>query len=246
MARPAPQAMMAPVKQEVEVIVLSERWGVLTQHGVERRRLRASQGRLGRLTVSAAKAPTNDAIPFGRNSIVELAIGSFHDDSSRGTVEVNFSAHVDTDEVLADLNESSTHTQVGEDDFDWSENEHVPLEAPGGTVPIIQSLLRRLTDTIDAVGGLQEFAEIFEFEPEELEMWVSGLSMPAPEKIVSLLDVDYVLTRARLIWSGAVAITWLESENSYLEGAYPIDVLLSEGPVRVIEALELAASGAFL
>lgn len=47
-----------------------------------------------------------------------------------------------------------------------------------------------------------------------------------------------VYARARLVWGGDAPGMWLESPNVFLGGARPLDVLLTDGPTRVLEALE--------
>lgn len=58
-----------------------------------------------------------------------------------------------------------------------------------------------------------------------------------------LIDLEHVLARVRLVWSGESAVTWLESANAYLGGARPIDVLRLQGPGPVLEALDAASWG---
>jgi uncharacterized protein (DUF2384 family) len=53
-----------------------------------------------------------------------------------------------------------------------------------------------------------------------------------------LIDLEHVIARARLVWGDTAATTWLESANSYLDGARPIDVLQISGPAPVLEALD--------
>lgn len=49
---------------------------------------------------------------------------------------------------------------------------------------------------------------------------------------------DEVYAHACLVWVEEVARTWLESANAFLSGARPLDVLQTEGAVRVLEALD--------
>lgn len=73
--------------------------------------------------------------------------------------------------------------------------------------------------------------------------WIKGEERPGPKAAPLLIDLEHVLARARLVWGEQAALTWLESGNSYLEGARPIDVLQASGPARVLDALDAEAWG---
>lgn len=51
-----------------------------------------------------------------------------------------------------------------------------------------------------------------------------------------------VQTRARLVWGADAADVWLISYNTFL-GARPVDVVATEGPDRVLAALDAEAAG---
>ncbi len=72
-----------------------------------------------------------------------------------------------------------------------------------------------------------------------------GEETPGPENMRALIDLDYVVARAEMVWPTDVALEWLEGANSYLDGARPIDVLKLRGPTEVIDALDAALSGSF-
>ncbi|MCJ0907059.1 antitoxin Xre/MbcA/ParS toxin-binding domain-containing protein [Rhodococcus sp. ARC_M6] len=71
----------------------------------------------------------------------------------------------------------------------------------------------------------------------QLLRWAAGEQRPGPGAAPLLIDLEHVLARARLVWGGAAARTWLESANVYLGGARPIDVIRVSGPALVLEAL---------
>jgi putative toxin-antitoxin system antitoxin component (TIGR02293 family) len=75
--------------------------------------------------------------------------------------------------------------------------------------------------------------------------WRRGEERPSFVASRRLLDLDHVLARALLLWEEPVARDWLESPNGYLNGARPIDVLMTRGSGEVTDALDAAQSGAF-
>jgi uncharacterized protein (DUF2384 family) len=59
----------------------------------------------------------------------------------------------------------------------------------------------------------------------------------------SLIDLEHVPARARLVWAEPAAKTWIVSANAHLEGARPIDMLAARGPGPVLDVLDTGAWG---
>jgi uncharacterized protein (DUF2384 family) len=65
------------------------------------------------------------------------------------------------------------------------------------------------------------------------------------EAAARLLDLDAVLSHAMLLWEEPVVRVWLDSANPHLDGARPVDVLMTRGSSPVLEALNAEWAGAF-
>jgi len=98
---------------------------------------------------------------------------------------------------------------------------------------------------IDSYGGVTKVAKALGVAKSQPSRWRDGLERPGVETAQRLQDLDYVLSRAQLVWAPQVAVTWLESSNGFLDGARPIDVLMTRGPAEVLGALDATMSGAF-
>jgi len=83
-----------------------------------------------------------------------------------------------------------------------------------------------------------ELARWIGVSPSQTSRWASGKERPGPAAAAALIDLEHVFSRARLVWGGDAARIWLESPNAFLSGARPSDVLLTEGPARILEALD--------
>jgi len=83
-----------------------------------------------------------------------------------------------------------------------------------------------------------ELARWIGVSPSQTSRWASGHERPGPAAAAALIDLEHVYSRARLVWGGDAARIWLESPNAFLSGAKPSDVLLTEGPARILEALD--------
>ena len=55
--------------------------------------------------------------------------------------------------------------------------------------------------------------------------------------------LNLVRARAREVWSPETARIWMESSNVFLGGARPVDVVVLEGPERVLRTLDAEAWG---
>lgn len=83
-----------------------------------------------------------------------------------------------------------------------------------------------------------ELARLVGVSASQTSRWASGEEWPGPAAAPALIDLEHVLARARLVWGGESARIWMESANAFLGGARPLDVLRTEGPARILEALD--------
>jgi uncharacterized protein (DUF2384 family) len=59
-------------------------------------------------------------------------------------------------------------------------------------------------------------------------------------------DLAVVLARAVLLWAPETAASWLFGSNGHLDGARPIDLLLTgAGAALVLDAFDAARGGAY-
>ena len=96
---------------------------------------------------------------------------------------------------------------------------------------------QRVTYLSEVFSGTR-LAKLIGVSPSQTSRWASGTERPSPAAAPALIDLEHVYARARLVWGGDTARIWLESANAFLGGARPIDVLITEGPMRVLEALD--------
>jgi Protein of unknown function (DUF2384) len=100
-------------------------------------------------------------------------------------------------------------------------------------------------DFVVGVLGNHRTAELLGTADSQPSRWRSGQEVPGPAIAAKLLDLDHVLARLLLVWSGDVAFDWLSGPNPHLEGSRPIDVLAIRGPSEVVAALDADNAGAY-
>lgn len=81
--------------------------------------------------------------------------------------------------------------------------------------------------------------------PSQPSRWRSGKEAPGPQASRLLVDLDHVLASLLQVWTPDVAADWLQSANSYLDGARPIDVLRLRGSAEVVDAVRAEAAGSY-
>lgn len=100
--------------------------------------------------------------------------------------------------------------------------------------PLSAQRVRYLTE----VFSLTQLAKLIGVSASQTSRWASGEERPGPAAAPVLIDLEHVLARARLVWGGDSARIWMESANAFLNAARPLDVVRTDGPARVLEALD--------
>lgn len=99
---------------------------------------------------------------------------------------------------------------------------------------------------VEVVGGTRRTADLLDVAASQPSRWVSGESVPGPAQARMLVDLEYVLTHALLVWAdAAVARDWLTSPNAHLDGARPVDWIRVQGTAEVVDALRAEAAGTY-
>lgn len=96
-----------------------------------------------------------------------------------------------------------------------------------------------------ALGGKSALARAMGVSASQPTQWIKGAERPSLENARVIVDLDYVVARAGLLWKPPVVQSWLVGRNAFLGGARPIDVVKMEGSGRVIDALDQELSGAY-
>ena len=117
--------------------------------------------------------------------------------------------------------------------------------APKASTPGPAWAPRQRAEFVVGVLGNHRTAELLGTADSQPSRWRSGQEVPGPATAAKLLDLDHVLARLLLVWSGDVAFDWLSGSNPHLEGARPIDVLMIRGPSEVVAALDADDIGSY-
>lgn len=104
---------------------------------------------------------------------------------------------------------------------------------------------QRAATVAEAIGNRAKLAKLLAVSPSQPTRWIDGTETPNPTNAQTIVDLDYVVARAGLLWKPAVITEWLNGHNAFLDGARPIDVIKIHGSATVIDALDQELSGAY-
>lgn len=99
-------------------------------------------------------------------------------------------------------------------------------------------------ESLIALLGNNRVAGLLGVSKSQPSRWRSGEEGMSPESARRVTDLEYVISRLGQVYPGAVAETWLTSQNAHL-GARPADVLRLRGAGPVIAAVDAEEEGAF-
>ena len=104
----------------------------------------------------------------------------------------------------------------------------------------------RARSAAEALGGRARFADALGVPDSQCARWIRGEDSPNAENARAIVDLEYVVARARLLWGDDETVNlWLNGHNAFLGGARPIDAMMTRGVFPVIDALDQEMAGAF-
>ena len=110
---------------------------------------------------------------------------------------------------------------------------------------VLNQAQQRTEFLIAALGGGSKVASLLGVNRSQPTQWKNGAESPSPEVGRLLIDLDYVVARASMLWASDLVIVWLSSPNAFLDNARPIDVLAERGSRDVVNALDAELAGSY-
>ena len=104
----------------------------------------------------------------------------------------------------------------------------------------------RAKSAAEALGSRTRLADALGVSDSQPTRWIRGEDSPNAENARAIVDLEYVVARARLLWSDDETVNlWLNGRNAFLGGARPIDVIMTRGVSPVVDALDQEMAGTF-
>ena len=93
--------------------------------------------------------------------------------------------------------------------------------------------------------GSNAVARLIDVKPATVTNWKQRKRSMDPRYARRVVDLHYVLSRAFQTFQPETAMRWLTSNDPFLDGQRPIDVLVLQGPSRLIAAIDAHEAGAY-
>jgi hypothetical protein len=111
--------------------------------------------------------------------------------------------------------------------------------------PVVTEVQRRLEGLIATLGN-NRVASLLDVNRSQPVRWRKGDEGLSPQSQGLVLDLDYVVTKFRQVYSDPEVLwIWLNSQNPIL-GARPIDAIMQRGPSAVLPAIDSLSQSAFV
>jgi DNA-binding transcriptional regulator YdaS (Cro superfamily) len=115
----------------------------------------------------------------------------------------------------------------------------------GAQSPALDSLTARMKHLTDVLGSQAKLADWLEVSRSQPSRWTKGLTTPSTDAAEAIANLDFITTRAALVWDRSVVPDWLRGHNAFLGGATPLEMIRRGRTAEVLQALEAEASGAY-
>ena len=106
-------------------------------------------------------------------------------------------------------------------------------------------LVARTSEVAEVLGGKSALARLLQVSPSQPTRWIDGSERPSTSNARTIVDLDFLIARASLVWDESVIPVWLNSPNAFLGGAKPLDSVKAHGFGPALDALDAEQSGAF-
>ncbi len=102
-----------------------------------------------------------------------------------------------------------------------------------------------LVERLEAAFGTRPLAKLLDVGPSSITNWKRRRHTISPEYAQRIIDLHDVLVRTLQVFQPRVAMDWLVGNEPFLNGARPLDVLVTQGAAPLIDALAAIAAAAY-
>lgn len=108
-----------------------------------------------------------------------------------------------------------------------------------------RAIAAKAAAVVELVGSKAGVARMLQVARTQPGQWLRGEEIPSGPAWERLSDLEYVLSRAALVFHPGLVMDWIQAPNAFLDGARPLDVLMLHGPSEVISALDAQYAGSY-
>lgn len=125
----------------------------------------------------------------------------------------------------------------------WTELDHhrgvVRFQNPDGICHSVPTVVVATEICVTALGSQTALAEWLGVARHQPGRWLAGSMQPSQASRRLVIDLAYVISRARQLWQFDSALrAWLSGSEPLLDGAAPLDVVRFGHPTAVVDAID--------
>ncbi|MGP5710252.1 hypothetical protein ACTXPC_17795 [Brachybacterium alimentarium] len=102
--------------------------------------------------------------------------------------------------------------------------------------------VRRVSNTLGSRAKLAHWAGI---SHSRAARWSEGQMKSSVEAARMVIDLEFIIARASMVWDDEVIQDWLEGHNAFLGGAKPLDMVRRGRTSEVLGAISGDEAGVF-
>lgn len=103
----------------------------------------------------------------------------------------------------------------------------------------------KVRSTSRALGSQAKLAAWAGVSRSQTTRWVDGETQPSPDAARAVTDLEFIVSRARMVWDDAVIPDWLRGHNAFLDGATPLEMVRQGRTSEVLDAITGDETGVY-
>ena len=111
--------------------------------------------------------------------------------------------------------------------------------------PDAELLALKVRSASRALGSQAKLAAWVGVGRSQATRWVDGATQPSADTVRAVTDLEFIVSRARLVWDDSVIPDWLNGHNAFLEGATPLELIRHGRTSEVLDAITGDEAGVF-
>lgn len=103
----------------------------------------------------------------------------------------------------------------------------------------------KVRSTSRALGSQAKLATWAGVSRSQTTRWAEGATQPSPDAARAVTDLEFIISRARMIWDDSVIPDWLNGNNAFLDGATPLEMIRRGRTSEVLDAITGDETGVY-
>ncbi|WP_022868184.1 transcriptional regulator [Schaalia vaccimaxillae] len=95
----------------------------------------------------------------------------------------------------------------------------------------------KVRDAANILGNQSKLAEWLGVSRSQATRWTSGQTEPTYAAQRAIIDLEFIIARARMVWDENTVVDWLSGSNAFLSGASPLEMIRRDRTSEVLEAI---------